>query len=144
MHRNSKTNFIESSLSISARERGSNQNYQNKGNNSKLTTKIRRTNIRNVYANYIILDEVGDIVGIVVNKNNNSEIIPQQYSAEEILQFSPKSRNSPRTRYFWVKNSDGYEGEIFCKRKNGKLVLTAPIILEEDAKDLLKELPVMK
>jgi len=144
MHRNSKTNFIESSLSISARERSSNQNHQNKGKNSKLTTKIRRFNIRNVYADYIILDEVGDIVGIAVNKNNNSEINTQQYSADEILQFSPKSRNFPRTHYFWVKNSDGYEGEIFCKRKNGKLVLTAPVILEEDAKDLLKELPTMK
>lgn len=123
MHRNSKTNFIESSLSISARERSSNQN---KGNNSKLTTKIRKSNIKNVYASYIIRDEVGDIIGIAVNKNNNSEISTQEYSADEIFQFSPKSRNSPRTRYFWVKNSGGYEGEILCKRKNGKLVLTAP------------------
>lgn len=143
MHRNSKTNFIESSLSISARERDSNHNRNTKGKSNPKLTKIRRSNIRNVYANYIIRDEVGDIVGIAVNKNNNSETI-QQYSAEEILQYSPKSRNFPRTHYFWAKNSDGCEGEIFCKRKNGKLVLTAPVILEYDAKDLLKELPVMK
>lgn len=144
MHRNSKTNFVESSLSISTREHDSNYNRNTKGRNNTQQTKIRKSNIRNVYANYKIRDDFGDIVGIAVNKSNNSEINLQEYTAEEISQYSPKSRNSLRTHYFWVKNSDGYEGEIFCKRKNGKLVLTAPVILEEDAKDLLKELPDMK
>lgn len=144
MHRNSKTTFIESSLSISDRERGPNFNRNTKGRNNQPLTKIRRSHIRNVYANYKICDDFGDIVGIAVNKSNNSEINLQEYTAEEIFEYSPKSRNSLRTHYFWVKNSDGYEGEIFCKRKNGKLVLTAPVILEEDAKDLLKELPDMK
>lgn len=144
MHRNSKTTFIESSLSISDRERGANYNRATKGRNNPVINKVRRTNIRNVYADYKILDESGDIVGIAVNKSSNSEINLQQFSADEIFQYSPKSRNSIRTHYFWVKNSDGYEGEIFCKRKNGKLVLTAPVILEEDTKDLLKELPVME
>jgi hypothetical protein len=140
MNRDSTT-FIDSSLGMSNHRRtNQNSNIRNK-NSTKLSSKIRRSRITNVYADYIIQDEIGDIIGIAVNKHHNSEIQIHQYSADEISQYYPKSRDSLRTHYFWVKNSEGYESEIFCKRKNSKLVLTAPIILEDHTKDLLRELP---
>ena len=88
-------------------------------------------------------DEDGDIVGIKVMKLGTTSVVKDQvWTAEEIYEKSGQSPNFSQTHSFWARDKDNNESELYCKRKNGKICLVAPSIVDDDGKDILKDIQV--
>jgi hypothetical protein len=96
-----------------------------------------------IHVSCVIRDEEGDIVAIKGMKLGSSSVVRDQvWTAEEIYEKSGQSPNFSQTHSFWAQDKDSNESEVYCKRKNGKICLVAPSIVDEDGRDILKDMPV--
>ncbi len=96
-----------------------------------------------IHVSCIVKDDEGDIVGIKGMKLGSTSVAKDQiWTAEEIYEKSGQSPNFSQTHSFWARDKENNESEVYCKRKNGKICLVAPSIIDEDGKDILKDMPV--
>jgi len=96
-----------------------------------------------IHVSCVIKDEEGDIVAIKGMKLGTSSVVRDQvWTAEEIYEKSGQSPNFSQTHSFWARDKDNNESELYCKRKNGKICLVAPSIVDDDGRDILKDVQV--
>lgn len=94
-----------------------------------------------IHVSCIIKDEDGDIVAIKGMKLGTASVV-QVWTAEEIYEKSGQSPNFSQTHSFWARDKDNNESELYCKRKNGKICLVAPSIVDDDGRDILKDVQI--
>lgn len=114
-----------------------------KNNSSHPKKNIIRYPKARIHVSCIIKDEDGDIVGIKGMKLGTTSVVKDQvWTAEEIYEKSGQSPNFSQTHSFWARDKENNESELYCKRKNGKICLVAPSIVDDDGKDILKDIQV--
>lgn len=133
MKHNSNTEFVSNLFGLPQNKRSTKK---------KNKFKEMKYRINNIYAKSVITDNEGNFVGIEGRVMKNS-LLPKtlHFDAESVFDLSGQSHKQPKKYSFWVRDSrSNAEAEVVCKRKYGKIILTAPN--HDEAADLLKKLPV--